>query len=342
MSKSWIWRLGVAVALLTGIVVSASAFGRPGAGGGAQGASGPTVRIGWVPAASWTPWASLKAEGVNVELVPFKSSNDSLTALANGSIQMAPVGYNNVAALLTDSDPKIRFVSGISEHGSVFIARRGSGITTWADLKGKRIASVRGSTQYVNLATAMQNHGVDLNKDATFVNMQGFSDLNFALQRGDVDAISTFPPLSGQAVAGGQGVEVPEIQAGMYDGSFTVASGILAADDFLTDHPDQAERVLRAFTTRFEELSADPEKWARTYSALTGVAEEKSLVDALRKQYIKPALRMDEKAIRSVPEVLTRLDIIKRDTGDELAGRLDYTLLSKVTGRSAAELGKGK
>ncbi|MEV0618418.1 ABC transporter substrate-binding protein [Nonomuraea sp. NPDC050404] len=342
MSKSWIWRLGVAIALLAGIVASASAFGAQRAGGGSPGASGPTVRIGWVPAASWTPWASLKAEGVNVELIPFKSSNDSLTALANGSIQMAPVGYNNLAALLTDSEPKIRFVSGISENGSVFIARKGSGITTWADLKGKRIASVRGSTQYVNLATAMQSHGLDLNKDATFVNMQGFSDLNFALQRGDVDAISTFPPLSGQAVAGGQGVEVPEIQRGMYDGSFTVASGILAGDDFLSRHPDQAEQVLRGFAKRFDELAADPGQWAGSYAELTGVAEEKSLVDALRKQYIKPSLRLDEKAIRSVPEVLTRLDIIKRDTGDELADRLDYDLLSKVTGKSAAELGKGK
>jgi len=337
MSKSWIWRLCVAVAVLAGIVGTASAFGDPHRG------DGVTVRIGWVPAASWTPWATLqeklKGTGVNAELVPFKSSNDSLTALVKGEIQLAPVGYNNVASLLADSKPGVKFVSGISEHGSVFVARKGSGITTWADLKGKRIASVRGSTQYVNLATAMSNHGVDLDSDSTFVNMQGFSDLNFALQRGDVDAICTFPPLSGQAVQAG-GVEVPEIQSGMYDGSFTVASGILANEDFLKQHPGQARTLLTAFVQRFDELKKDPEQWARSYAGLTAGTDKQSLVEALKKQYIKPSLNLDEKQIRSVPRVLHRLGVIKEDTGPALTARLDYSLLAKVTGKSARDLGQ--
>ncbi|MFF5989919.1 ABC transporter substrate-binding protein [Prauserella flavalba] len=337
MSKSWIWRLFLAVVLLAGIVGGASAFGDP------DSSDGSTVRIGWVPSASWAPWASLSEKlgdtGVDIELVPFKSSNDSLTALVQGAIQLAPVGYNNVAALLADSDPSVRYVSGISEHGSVFVARADSGIKTWADLKGKRIGSVRGSTQYVNLATAMANHGVDLNTDSTFVNMQGFSDLNFALQRGDVDAICTFPPLSGQAVAAG-GKEVPEIQAGMYDGSFTVASGILANVDFLESHGEQARAILKAFTERFDELAADPAKWADSYAELTGNTDRQSIVDALAKQYIKPSLHLDEEQIRSVPRVLHRLGVIKEDTGPALLARLDYSFLEQVTGKPAHDLGK--
>ncbi|UPK73795.1 ABC transporter substrate-binding protein [Nocardioidaceae bacterium SCSIO 66511] len=337
MSHSWIKRLVVALAVMAAIVVAGRVYDtKDGA------AAADSIRIGWVPAASWTPWATLDTElpdGTSVELVPFKSSNDELTALTQGSIDMAPVGYNNLAALLTTSDPPVSFVSGISSNGSVFLARKGSGIDTWQDLRGKRIASVRGSTQYVNMATAMKSQGLDIDSDTTYVNMQAFPDLNLALDRGDVDAIVTFPPLSGEAIDGGHATTVDDIQSHLYDGSFTVASGILANDSFLEDNREEAETVLEAYRARLADLSKDPHEWAAQYEREAG-SKGARIAEALEREYIKPEPDMPMSEIMKVPTVLSQMNIIDSDTSEQLAEHIDYSLLEDITGEPASRLGK--
>lgn len=337
MSRSWIHRLVIALALMAAVVV----------GGRWYGASNEVVaedriRIGWASAASWIPWATLDTElpdGTSVELVPFKSSNDELTALANGSIDMAPVGYNNLAALLTTSDPPVTFVSGISSHGSVFLTRKDSGIQDWDDLRGKRIASVRGSTQYVNLAAAMKTQGLDIETDAKYVNMQAFPDLNLALERGDVDAIVTFPPLSGEAMDAGYATTVKGIQDHLYDGSFAVASGILVNDSFLERQRDDAERVLAAYRKRIEDLSRNPERWAAQFETVTG-SKGARIEEALRREYILPEPDMPMDEIMKVPSVLSQMGIIDKDTSERLEEHIDYSLLESITGEPATRLGK--
>lgn len=339
MPRNWIARLLIAMAALTLVTVGGHWYGAQ-----ENATAENQVRIGWVPAASWVPWVTLTEElpeDVKVEIVPFKSSNDELTALANGSIDMAPVGYNNLGALLTESDPKVSFVSGISSHGTVFLAGKDSGIEDWEDLRGKRIASVRGSTQYVNLATGMKAHGLDIEKDATFVNMQAFPDLNLGLERGDVDAIATFPPLSGEAVKGGYATTVDIIQSQIYDGSFTVASGILANDRFLADDRDSAKTVLKAFHKRLAVLSEDPEGWETSYGEVTG-NDGDGVADALEREYILPEPHMPMTEIMKVPATLFQMGIITEDTAPQLKEHIDYSLLEEVTGVQADRLGKSE
>lgn len=337
MSRSWIHRLIVALAIMAAIAVGGRWYGASD-----DAAATDRIRIGWVPAASWVPWATLDTklpDGTTVELVPFGSSNEELTALAQGEIDMAPVGYNNLAALLTTSDPPVTFVSGISSHGSVFLTRPESGIKTWNDLRGRRIATIRGSTQYVNIASAMKAQGLDLDDDARYVNMQSFPDLNLALQRGDVDAVVTFPPLSGKAIAAGYAKTVPAIQSHLYDGSFTVASGILANDAFLEDHREDAKTVLEAYRTRIQTLSKKPDQWAAQYESVKG-SKGVRVAEALRREYIKPEPDMPMGEILKVPSVLSRMGIIQSDTSQELKEHLNYSLLEEITGKSATQLGK--
>ncbi len=339
MMRDWKTRAVIAVVLMVAVVASGRLYG-------AQNSATDEnrIRIGWVAAASWVPWATLEQElpdGTTVELVPFKSSNDELTALSNGSIDMAPVGYNNVAALLTSGTPPVTFVSGISGNGSVFLARPDSGIQTWDDLRGKRIGSVRGSTQYVNLATGMKAHGLDIETDATYVNMQAFPDLNLALERGDVDAIVTFPPLSGEAEEAGSGVTVDEIQSQIYDGSFSVASGILANNTFLEQRREDAETVLDAYYRQMEKLRDDPQRWEEEFAAVTG-SSGAGIADALEREYIRAETVMPMSEIVSVPAVLSQMGIIDQDTGDQLAELLDYSLLESITDESAEQLGKNE
>jgi NitT/TauT family transport system substrate-binding protein len=312
---------------------------------GAALAAEPTVKVGWVQALSWTPWkAGVQAvKGVHIEIVPFGSSNEELLALVSGSIDMAPVGYNNVAALLAAGDVPARFVAGISANGSAFLAKKGSGIKDWGDLKGKRVGSVRGSTQYINLVTSLAQHGLDVNnpKDLEFVSIQNFNDLNIALQRGDVDAIVTFPPLSEQAIQAGYAERVPAIQKTLYDGSFFVASGILASDRLIKDDPASLQKILDAYLTRLNAYAKDHAAWIKEFKAISGSTLPDSLFQqAFENKEFLPYADLNQKQLEQVASTLYKLKVIPTDTTAALVAHLDYTFLAKATGKTPQELGK--
>jgi len=314
-------------------------------GGHGAAAQPKTIKVGWVKAFTWTPWAaSLEAvPGVKVELISFGSSNEELLALASGSIDMASVGYNNVAALLAAGSVKAKFVAGISAYGSVFLARKGANIHGWADLKGKRIASVRGSTQYVNLVTALSQHGLDVNnpKEVVFTSIQNFNDLNIALQRGDVDAIVTFPPLSQQAMQGGYAERVPAIQKTLYDGSFFVASGVLASDRIIKEDPDTVQAIINSFVAQVDKYTQDNQAWIRKFQSLTGIVVDSALFQqSFDERDIAAYTQLDEAQIRKVATTLFELKVIPVNTTEALLARLDYRFLAKATGKTPQQLGK--
>ncbi|WP_021592432.1 MULTISPECIES: ABC transporter substrate-binding protein [Actinomadura] len=319
----------------------------PGCGSsdGSSGSAAP-LKLGWVPALSWASWASLpdqlESQGLKAELVPFKSSNDVLVALSSGSIDMGTAGYNNVASILATQKLRARFVSGISANGSVFVARKDSGINGWTDLRGKRIGSVRGSTQYVNIVTAMAAQGLNLNKDSKFVNIQSFNELNLALQRGDIDAMVTFPPNSELAVDGGFGKIVPSIQSTLYDGSFFVASGVLAGDAVIGKRRGDVQKAVTAFLAQGAKLDGDKGLWVQTfqkYAASSG--KSAPLAAALESEHVRWYPDLNLQQIRQVPQTLAELGEIPRDTTPDLVARLDYTFMEKATGKPATQLGKG-
>lgn len=303
-----------------------------------------TIKIGWVPCLCWTSWASvpesLESAGFTVELVPFKSSNDVIVGLSSGSIDMGTAGYNNAASILVKQELPAKYVSGISSNGSVFVASPQSGIGSWADLKGKKLGTVRGSTQYVNLVTGMKAQGLDLNKDSEFVNFQNFNDLNLALQRGDIDAMSTFPPNSGIAVAGGYGVEVPSINESFYDGSFFVASGVLATDKLIEDRPADVQKIVDALYAQGEKLNGDKQLWVDTFAKFATNTDPGALLAALNAEQTKWDPQLNEEQLNKVASTLAELKEIPRDTSAELTAMLDYTFLEKASGKPASDLGK--
>jgi NitT/TauT family transport system substrate-binding protein len=185
----------------------------------------------------------------------------------------------------------------------------------------------------------MKRQGLDIDSDTTYVNMQSFPDLNLALERGDVDAIVTFPPLSGKATEAGYATTVDPIQSQLYDGSFTVSSGILANNDFLAERREDAKVVLTAYRTRIMALREDPEQWAADYDKVSG-NKAAGIAEALEKSYIKPEPDMPMTEIVKVPAVLSSMGIIDADTTPQLREHIDYSLLSEITGQPATRLGK--
>jgi NitT/TauT family transport system substrate-binding protein len=308
----------------------------------AAAADATKVRAGWVKVLQWTHWADVPSQitedSVTFDLSEFKASNEVLVALTSNSLDMGTLGYNHVAGALARGKTPLTFVAGVSSGGSRFVAGKGVEIGGWDDLKGLRIGSARGSTQYMQLLTAMGKHGLDLNKDTEFTHLAGATDMNVALRGGNVDAIMSWEPNAAQAIVEGFGFDVPAIKSTLYSDSFKISSGIVVRDGFAKDHPDVVQTVMDAYYASWRKVTSDRQYWLDTFKAMTDLD---SKVLELAAENAFPEIRMPQQEIALVANLLHDQGAIEQNVTEELIAHLNYDFIAKASGMSAAELGQG-
>jgi sulfonate transport system substrate-binding protein len=327
--------------LLLTVLLVVTACGGGSQGGTASGSSPVTVRAGWVKTLQWTHWANMPKyitdKNVTVQLSDFSTSNDVLVGLLSGSLDMATMGYNQVAAALVRGPVPLTFIAGVSSGGSRFVAAKNSGITSFASLKGKRIGGARGSTQYMQLVAAMAKNGLNINKDVQFVNLGSGTDMDVALKNGNVDAVMNWEPYGSQAIVDGYGVNVPGIQDQLYSDSFKVSSGIVVRNDFLQAHPKVVQEVMDAYYKSWQKITSDQQYWIQTFSAMTG-ANPQVLQYAASNAI--PDFGMNQRDIERVATVLYQTGAINTDVSSQLGKLLDYQFIAKASGKTPQELGQ--
>lgn len=146
--------------------------------------------------------------GITIEVVPFESPADCMTAVATKSVDFGTFGIAAATLGATNGLP-IVVVASMSNRGMAVIAKKGSGITSIKDLKGKRVGILPGSTQEVFIRERMRMEGLTI-KDITQIRVS-FSEMHAALARGDIDAYVGAEPGPGVSLSTGIGtlVEYP-------------------------------------------------------------------------------------------------------------------------------------
>ena len=87
-----------------------------------------------------------KGQGLDVELVEFKSGTDLIKAIVGGQLDSGVLGFTNAVAWASKG-ADLKVVSGAQQGYHALVARHDAGIDTVADLKGKTLASqAQGST----------------------------------------------------------------------------------------------------------------------------------------------------------------------------------------------------
>ncbi len=87
-----------------------------------------------------------RKQGLDVELVEFKSGTDLIKAIVGGQIDSGVLGFTNAVAWASKG-ADLKVVGGAQHGYHAIVVRDGSGIKTVADLKGKTLASqAEGST----------------------------------------------------------------------------------------------------------------------------------------------------------------------------------------------------
>ncbi|MCJ2082455.1 ABC transporter substrate-binding protein [Methylobacterium sp. J-090] len=224
----------------------------------------------------------------------FPAAAPLLEALNAGAIDVGGVGDAPFTFAAAAGVPVKAFLAFRNrQDGLAILAAKDSPLRTVHDLKGKRIATNRGSIGHQVVLAALEEAG--LPADAVTLSFLPPADAKIALASGSVDAWATWEPYTSTAELAGIARVVRDgngITPGL---TFAVASAA-ALRDKRAVLADFGERLTRARTWAL----ADPAPYAAVWSKLIGLPESVPLRWFGRAQYrtvpIDGAVIADEQA----------------------------------------------
>jgi sulfonate transport system substrate-binding protein len=266
----------------------------------------------------------LKGKGIEVKLVEFARYADARTALLAGSLDMAAVGPADLAIAIANGSTGMVGIMGVGSSPKYLIARNGTVLNGWDDLKGKKIAIAPGSVVWFQFAATLIEKGIPYNA-VNAVNIQG-GGTNFdqALEKGDVDALVTWEPFESIPVMKGYGHFAKNLD---YSDSKAVGAelGMLVASKAAaTGKRAAVQAFVTAYVVKMKELEGSTAKFGAAIAALTGLDSEVSLKVA---EVIKlgPVITVDQ--IKRQAKAFNELGVIPKDVSGEIDQYWDASFL---------------
>jgi sulfonate transport system substrate-binding protein len=254
----------LAVSLLAFLAPAASAVAQP-----------KEIRVDW---ATYNPVSMLLKEkgflekefqkdGIAIRWVQTVSSSNALQFLNAGSIDFgSTAGSAALVARINGNPIKSVYVYSRPEWTALVVGKD-SKITKVADLKGKKVAMVRGTDPHIFLVRALLANGLT-DKDITPVLVQQHADGATALLRGDVDAWAGLDPMMAQQ-------EVVEGAKLFYRKPEANTWGILnTREEFAKDNPEIVKRVIKAYEEARKYSLSNYDELKKIFIGITKLAPE--------------------------------------------------------------------
>ena len=200
-----------------------------------------------------------------------------ITRITSGEADLAT---NAETQLLreTVTNPNLRIIMTVTESFYRLVARRSAGITTLADLKGKRVMLPRNTSANYYLVAMLRTVGLT-EDDVEIVGLPpaqgdqtGMDQMSDALLRGEVDAISMWEPEPGDAILQLGDDAIVFQDRSVYREVFNLHATATALAD-----PQKRRSIVafvRAVADATAALQADPESYWPHVSSITGFTLE--------------------------------------------------------------------
>ena len=185
-------------------------------------------------------------QNIEVEFL-YAGASDILTNIAAGNVNFGFPNGDAVVAAAANGLP-IKVVHTTYQRGiGALLAKKESGIETYADLKGKTVAVTSlGSPNYLQLQVGLAKEGLSV--DDVKVEVVSSGAIVQTLQSDDVDAI-VFSELRKYALEAA-GYDVTMILSNDFLPSF--GNVVVTSADTLTNNPDLVKRFTSAVTKSYE------------------------------------------------------------------------------------------
>src|ERR1700716_3742006 len=203
-------------------------------------------------------------DGISVRWVQTVSSSNALQFLNAGSIDFgSTAGSAALIAKINGNPIKSVYVYSRPEW-TALVTTKDSKITKVADLKGKKVAMVRGTDPHIFTVRALLCAGLT-DKDITPVLVQQHADGGNLLIRGDVDAWAGLDPMMAQhEIKDGARLFFRKPEANTW--------GILnVREEFAKDHPDIVRRGVASYEEARKYSLANYDELKKTFIGVTSL-----------------------------------------------------------------------
>jgi NitT/TauT family transport system substrate-binding protein len=195
-----------------------------------------------------------------LETKVFNAGPSLIEALFAGAIDIGYVGPGPVISAFTKSGGKgIRVVAGAAADGVVVVARKGSGIQSFADLKDRKIGTPQlGNTQDISA----RHYLTAVLKQTQLDNVVPIDNAEQAsmFARGELDA-AWAPEPWGQRLISETGATLVGEEKELWPSGELSITLVVTTPEFLAAHGDIVESFLRVHRTWTQRLSSDPNRY---------------------------------------------------------------------------------
>jgi len=199
-------------------------------------------------------------DGYSVQYRKFNSGADVLAALTAGDVQIGYSGSTPLAASSSRGIPfRIFYVASVSGADEALVARNGSGITSTADLKGKKLAVAPASTDHYQLLALLDFEHVAA--DQTTVLLMSQTDIAAAWSRGDIDAAFVWNPVLDELRKNGT---VIATSADVAERGAATFSAWIVEEKFAKEHAEFVRHFAAQAAAHDQSYLADPSAWSPT------------------------------------------------------------------------------
>jgi NitT/TauT family transport system substrate-binding protein len=261
------------------------------AGSAAAGAStaADTLKLGYFPNVTHASAVLGVADGTfqealgdtKLETSTFNAGPAAIEALLSGAIDASFIGPNPaINAFVKSNGDALRIVAGATNNGAALVVK--PEINTAADLKGKTLATPQlGGTQDVALRKWLLDNGLKVQTtggdDVDIVNQENAQTLDL-FKSGEIDGAWLPEPWASRLVLEAGGKTLVDEKTLWPDGEFQTTI-LISSRQFLEDHPETIEALIKGEVTETEAIEANPTKAQTDLNAAIGELTGKPLAD---------------------------------------------------------------
>jgi NitT/TauT family transport system substrate-binding protein len=340
-----------AAALVLAVAVALAACSGEGssnpAGASADAGSGPvTLRLGFFPNVTHATalvgvergiFAEHLGPDVDLALSTFSAGPKAVEALFAGALDATYIGPNPAINAYVKSDgDAIRIISGATSGGAFFVVA--DGITGPSDLKGAKIATPQlGGTQDVALRAWLAEHGLQTDTngggDVSILPQENAQTLD-TFKTGAIDGAWVPEPWATRLVQEG-GAKVLVDERDLWPDGAYVTTHLIVRTEYLEEHPDVVERLLRGQVTANEFVNANvPEAQQLANDQIEKITQKRVADEVIQSAWQHLTFTNDPIAasLQGAADSAAAVGLLDRV---DLTGIYDLTLLNEVLSASS-------
>jgi taurine transport system substrate-binding protein len=210
-----------------------------------------------------------KATGYKINWRQFGGGGDVIRAMASGDVAIGEAGSAPIATAISQGmDVELFWILEDIASAEALVSRDGSGVTTVAGLKGKKVATPFVSTSHFHLMYALELAGLKPG-EVNVLNMRP-PEIAAAWGRGDIDAAFIWDPVLANIKKNGK---VLVTSGELCKKGKCTFDGLIVSKKFAAENPQFMTALVKAIAKADAEYKANPKAWTGDSAKVAAVAK---------------------------------------------------------------------